>query len=323
VKPDVANAAIARALELVAFESDIDLGPLRIDLAAWWAALKLEAVRTAEDLRAAGATAGKVKLATGFEQASAAREEASPGGGLTAQEALAAFDRGRAEGQDVDALFRRLEADLGLELEDEEEDPGDAPDFPGVVGAMVEEYLWDGERQAPNSSKEHAEFLRAFATLHQEIGLFDALEAQHLIDFAARFAIENELCATDHERRARVLLDALERFARWADAEHELELWIEFEEAHATLIEDLARAAAVSRKLARPIGLDWSAENWARVEAEGREVVRGNERFELELSTAMDDRQLGPREGDWVVGRAKNGRFEAAAVLPRAASRLR
>ncbi|QDU84993.1 hypothetical protein Pla163_21130 [Planctomycetes bacterium Pla163] len=323
VKPDVANAAIARALELVAFESDIDLGPLRIDFAAWWAALKLEAVRTAKQLREDGAAAGRAKLAAGFERASAPADESSTGGGLSAQEALAAFDRGRAEGRDVEALFRQLEADLGLEADDEEDDPGDAPDFPGVVGAMVEEYLWDGERQAADSSAEQAEFLRAFAALHTEIGLFDALEAQHLIDFAARAAIENELCATDHERRARALLDALERFARWADAEHELELWIEFEEAHATLVEDLARAAAVSRKLARPVGLDWSAENWARVEAEGREAVRGNERFELLLSAKIDDRELGPREGDWVVGRAKNGRFEAAAVLPRAASRLR
>lgn len=322
VKPEVANAAIARALELVAFESDIDLGPMRLDLAAWWAALKLEAARTAEKFQSDGAAAGKAKLADGFASASAEREESAPGQALSAKEALEAFDRGRAEGHDVEALFHRLENDLGLE-EDAEEDPGDAPDFPGVIGAMVEEFLWDGERQTPAGLKEHAEFLRAFAALHQDIGIFDALEAQHLIDFAARAAIEKELCAPDHERRARVLLDALERFVRWADTEHDLELWIEFEEAHATLVEDLARAAAVSRRLARPVGLDWSAENWARVEAEGREAVRGEERYELELSSAVEDRDLGPREGDWVVGRAKNGRFEAAAVLPRAASRLR
>lgn len=307
VEAEVANAAIADALDRYAFEGEGDIEALRLDLATWWASLRATAARERQELaRGAGASTAARALSPTEADAPAA----------DAREALAAFDRGREEGKDLDGLFRRLEQDLGLDDADDE-DPGSAPDFPGVVGAMVEEFLWESERDG--GAAVDAELLRAFGRRHREVGVFEQLEARALVDFAARAAIEEELCMPEVERRAAALVETLAAFARWADREHDLALWVEFEPAHARLVEDLPRAAAISRRLARPVGLDWSPAAWARVDEDRRTARVGDDAYEV--ASVPEGAALEP--GDVLVGRADGRRFHAAAVLPRAADLLR
>lgn len=309
IEAGAANVAIGETLDRYAFEGDGDIEALRLDLATWWSSLRSQAA--AEKERAA-----RESTASGAARALAPSADTAPA--ADAREALAAFDRGREEGKDLEGLFRQLEQDLGLD-DDGEDDPGHAPDFPGVVGAMVEEFLWDHEREGTDGAAVDPELLRAFGAGQKELGVFEELDATALVDFAARAAIEEDLCAPEVEERAGRLLDSLAGFARWADREHDLSLWVEFEAAHAGLVEDLPRTAALSRRLARPVGLDWSPSAWARVDEDRRTARVGDDAYDL--ASVPKDAQLEP--GDVLVGRLDGRRFQVAAVLPRAADSLR
>src|SRR6185436_10346258 len=63
--------------------------------------------------------------------------------------AIAEFDRKRREGTPLDQAIRDLEHDLDLEGSDSGEELDDseeaAPDLPGVVAGVVEEFLWEEE----------------------------------------------------------------------------------------------------------------------------------------------------------------------------------
>lgn len=304
IDPNLATAAIADVLDRYAFEAEGDLERLRLDLATWWATLQSEA--------ASGAQNAAVPLA----KPAPAPEPAPPA--ANAREALRAFDEGRAQGRDLAGLFAQLERDLGLD-DDDEEDPGSAPDFPGVVGAMVAEFLWEREHSPDGSEPIAPEPLWQFARHNRELGVFEEIEARSFVDFAARIAIADELCAPDFDSRARELVAALAAFARWADREHELFLWVELEQPFEGLAENLARTARVSRALARPVGLDWSPKGWARYDAAADRAVLADDA--LRPSGLGDGVEF--RDGDVLVGRVKGGRFEVAAVLPTAAATLR
>ena len=56
--------------------------------------------------------------------------------------ALADFDAGREQGQDLEQLFDELERKLGVAPEAPEAEPG-PPAFPGVVAALVGEFRWE------------------------------------------------------------------------------------------------------------------------------------------------------------------------------------
>ncbi|MEZ5979996.1 MAG: hypothetical protein R3F34_17530 [Planctomycetota bacterium] len=235
-----------------------------------------------------------------------------------ARRALEEFDRGRAEGRDLEGLFKDLERDLGLDSGDDE-DPGHAPDFPGVVGAMVEEFVWESERERPGSTAAFAGHLRAFAESKRDIGVFEELAAYDLVDFAARVTIQRDLLGDDTERGADAMLEGLRAFAVWADEAHDLGLWATFERAHAGLLRSLPRVASISRRLQRPVDVDWSPEHWVQTHADGRFVTVGGESYEIEVPRGVDH----PNDEDWIVGRVRGRVFVPAAVLPPEAGRLR
>lgn len=294
----IASAAIEATLERAAFESEADLDALRRALAAWWSAL------------AARASAPRASNSVATEQRAARRAEAA----RDAREALAAFDAGRAQGRDLEALFGQLEADLGLDR-DEPEDPGTAPDFPGVVGALVAEFVWEREHEAPGSTATLRPHLEALAKRYESFGVFDELRARHLLEFATTA----EYAGAQRGRESTTdLLDALRAFAQWAQTEHDHPLWREFEGPHANLERDLARIRGVNARLPRLTTLTWTPSTRARFDARNASaVVRGES-----LPTDMAGGVAGLVEGDWLVGRVRGGRYEVAFVLPECASAL-
>jgi hypothetical protein len=137
--------------------------------------------------------------------------------------AIEAFERGRADGGDLDALFDALERDLALADEPSAEDDAEAvPDFPGVVGAMVEEFRWEVEREHGGAASQSLAPLEHFARFAQQIGVFENMRAHDLLTFTCYRLPESD--AIDNADDARALRTALQRFCRWAEEKKEFSM---------------------------------------------------------------------------------------------------
>lgn len=189
-------------LDELAFETDLDLDDARRRLADLWRSLHAE-------VEPAGSATGP--------------DEAGPADAVDparTRAALERFDAGRAEGLDVEDLFAALEAELGLDAEPEDDDHR-VPDFPGVLGALVQEFLWDGARIAEAD-------LDAFVAEHRELELFvqygaflgvaDELDLDHLRVFLGRWLWEQPAVLAESRDLAR-LGASLGAFLTWL-AEH-------------------------------------------------------------------------------------------------------
>ena len=153
--------------------------------------------------------------------------------------ALEAFDRARASGDDLEAAFAGLAADLGVSVEGEGDPADDAHEFPGVVGAMVEEFLWDvGREQGPEAARRF-EPLRHFSAYGQHIGVFENLGRRDVVDFAGRWLLDEERLAdaADVSR----LVQALEAFCGWCEERHSVPLAESCRDLFPLLREELPR----------------------------------------------------------------------------------
>lgn len=179
----------------------------------------------------------------------ATSEASSPDGPGASREdvaaALEAFDKGRSEGADLEQLFTQLEQDLdcGAGAEGSEPDSEIAPDFPGVLSAVVEEFLWDvtreGEPTTEDEAKQRAEWLREFAKYGAAVGLLEDLNATLVEQFAGRHALfSGRLQSADD---AYAFLGHLEDFCGWLREEHQLGGKEDFEEALGAMAEALPR----------------------------------------------------------------------------------
>lgn len=166
--------------------------------------------------------------------------------GLETRAALEAFDRGRAKGRDLEQLFRELARDLGVDDGEEgsaEEEQG-TPDFPGVVGAMVEEFLWEIEREQGSERARSWGVLRELGNYGRDIGVLEELGRTRLLDFSARWVLDESGLRKSAEVEA--LLEALTAFCQWCEERHDLPLRRQFGE---TL--DLLRASVPRHLLLR------------------------------------------------------------------------
>ena len=121
-------------------------------------------------------------------------------GEARARKALAKFDAGREAGRDLDELFAELEADLGVELDDDDNlmsipdvAPFDSEDFPGAVGALVQEFLWDAARlaQVPLDTFAHTQRdLELFVQFAAFLVNADELSKRHIELFLGRWIWE-------------------------------------------------------------------------------------------------------------------------------------
>ena len=179
--------------------------------------------------------------------------------------ALADFDRGCAEGRDVQALLDDLERDLGLEGEsDSEEDGLEPPVLTGVVEMLVTEFRWEQEAgmgngpaltEAAQASLDH---LSRFGAAFEQPEELDGEALRRLLFF---WAPEQRLPAED----ARALVEALDAFVPWAEAEHDLELASTWKQVRSGVAE-LERVLAMNAEL--PTVLDTGGELFEVLEAE-------------------------------------------------------
>jgi uncharacterized protein YjiS (DUF1127 family) len=215
--------ALAAVLERLAFETEVDLEAARRMLLAAWIEL-------------AGPGAAVVEPA--------ARESARD---RDVRAALEAFDRGRQEGRDLERLFADLQRDLGIE-EDDEVAVDVAPDFPGVVGAVVEEFLWETEQELGADVADSLAPIRKLAEYGQGIGVFENLGRRDLLTFAAVWLPERgELADADSARAA---LSALRTFCAWAVERQGSEHLASFGASLDSLDQSLPRIVDANRFLA-------------------------------------------------------------------------
>jgi len=223
---------LGEMLDELAFETSIDLESARRLLVRFWS-------RSAPLL----GPAGKARVRRRSQG-----DGEGDGEGVNVRKAMEAFDAGRKAGADLETLFRALEQDLELEGSALEEDHP-APDFPGVVGAMVEEFLWEvGQTEGPEAAAGH-EALRPLGRFGQSIGTFENLNGDDLLRFTTFWIHEERLLREPEEARA--LLRALRAFCEWAQREHEVPLLDQFGSTLGELEHSLPRVAAANGALGR------------------------------------------------------------------------
>ncbi len=290
--------AVGAILDELAFQTDVDLDRARSLLLEGWSGLHRDRARRATE-----------------------EQPASPRGGDSVLDSLREFDRDRAAGLDLESSFRELERRLGIEPETEGNDP-EAPDFPGVVGAMVEEYLWETEREHGEERRRAHEGLRAFGGYTEGLGVFENLSARDFLSFATFWIPESRRLKSGAE--AERLVEALGAFGRWAAESQGLDdLREPLEEHFAHLSENLARAVVANALLVAEGQEDGELFEFLRPEAAGSARVRDQAGEEREV--AFETRLLGVLEsGDLLRGHTRqDGVFVVSCCYPPEAAALR
>lgn len=232
-----AQDVLSEILDELAFESAVDLDAARRALLAAWAQLARRGPGDGPSL-------------TPREQADAR----APNPHSDVARAVARFEERRRAGEPVAQLLDELERDLALGDDTERGAGPDAEgdpilDFPGVVGAMVEEFLWETSTQhGPEASSVHAN-LRDLGRSAENVGVFENLRGRDLLVYAGWWLPENGTLGGADDARARI--SSLAVFCRWAEAEHEVLLHTEFHETLARLGTSLPRVAEANQRRTR------------------------------------------------------------------------
>lgn len=216
--------ALGRILDELAFETDVDLAAARVAIIQAWEALSDEPAEGAAEPTAA------------VEPSAAA--------------AVDRFKEARDRGGDPAELIAALQRDLGIDEDDD--GPGDvpAPDFPGVVGAMIDEMRWELGATRPDFDVEALGPLRHLATFARPIGVFEELRGADLFKFSTFWLQETRALTSDDE--ARGLVGALREFCEWALDAHEVDLGSEFLDALDGLETSLPRMRRANDALGEP-----------------------------------------------------------------------
>lgn len=244
-----AGDVLERVLNQLAFESNIDLEAARQALCTFWFASGKDAPNAPETTvldsipKPATIATPAAPAAETHTQGKSRRElndEAIEKERL--REALEALDQGRAQGGNVEQLFEQLEQELGLDGEGaEEEELTPAPEFTGVVGAMVEEFLWDTGRVVDAESIAALAILRLLSEFGQPIGVFEALGERELMVFCGCWLLEGRHLSG--AAQAEQLLAGLEAFCTWVEEQHQHPLATKFGGGLASFKESLPRLA--------------------------------------------------------------------------------
>ncbi len=212
-----AQDTLGEILDELAFDTELDLEKARLRLLGAWAALAPEP----DEPMDAGPRAPDPRAA------------------------IAAFDEARRSGASLEEIFQRLERDLGLDAIGGDEEDGDSPlpDFPGVVGAIVQEFVWETSLTDPAAAGRWR-ILEKLGRFAAPIGLLEELDSPALLRFATFWVLEYD--ELPDERAATELVEALSAFATWAEQVHELDLGAAHEPL-ATLGESLPRVWRANR----------------------------------------------------------------------------
>jgi hypothetical protein len=308
------NDPVGWILDELAFESDIDLKEARKAISLLWQALDREARVSVK---------APARAALSEEEES----ELSPANEAKRTEALARFDKGRDEGQDMDKLFQELEHELGIIDADEGEDSSRVPDFPGVLGALMQEFLWDQSRIADASLESQAskhKSLELFIQYGSFLGLAEELGREHIEIFLSRWLWEAGM-GSGGEYDLSNLAASLGTFCQWLEEHHGHEIW----KSSADLVEaasaDLSRLSKLNQKL---LEVERASEEAFRLfeyvgspdSPDGKDRWQTDTGNTLEASApaALEGEDL--RSGDLLLGFVSDSELTACRVYPATAA---
>lgn len=233
--PYGAEDPLGSLLDRLAFETPLDLDAVRpVLIAAWW---QLHREEIARDARKGGSETRA--------------PDVIPSATDDVAEVLAEFERRRKNGAPVEPLLRELEQRLALDdgTDSAGEEETAAPDFPGVVGAMIDEFLWESGLEFGEKACAELTILRSFGRFASDIGVFENLRTHDLLRFTCHALPESgELDTADS---ARELLTALGRFCAWVEEKHEIPLHSEFKDTLRSLQSSLPRIIEANRRRTR------------------------------------------------------------------------
>jgi hypothetical protein len=296
IAPAVGDAAGA-ILDQLAFHSDVDLETARALILRAWPAL----TERGDAHEPAGETEAHERT--------------------TVLAFLQECDRDRAAGLGMEESFRELERRLGLDLDDGDEETR-APDFPGVVGAMVEEFLWETERMVGVEQRLAHEGLRAFGAYTERVGVFENLSAREFLSFAAFWLPESRRLTSGAE--AERMIAALHAFGAWAAENQGLdELRGSLDGRLSSLSRNLPRVVVANALLPKAPEVTGELFEYRGRRTRGRALVRDVSGEEREVQ--LEGRLLSLlEEGDLFRGHtSQDGEFVVSCCYPPEAAELR
>jgi hypothetical protein len=260
---------LAEVMETLAFETDVDLEAARTALIKAW------------DLMSVAATSPAAPGAP--SKPSESSDDADR------EEAIDAFARGRARGEDAASLLQKLEENLGIAGDGPDEEGAEeaAPDFPGVVGAMVDEMRWEMSATRDGFDVETLAPLQHLAIFARPIGVFEELKGRDLFQFTTFWVQETRALTSDPEAVA--LVAALREFCEWALDAHEVDLGSEFLDALDGLETSLPRMRRAND------ALEPGPTDPVEAEGDGYQVVAVDSQQPASFETSGD--RLAPRGG--------------------------
>lgn len=244
-----ADDALAPLLDALAFDTGADLDEARRVLIAAWHALASEGPGAGKSLQPAGTpTQRSADIDT----------------------AIAHFQQGTREGRPLAQMLDELERELDLATEPDEDELAPAPDFPGVVGAMVVEFLWEMAQAHGAAQAAELRILESLGESARDVGVFENFSVRDLARFAGVHAVDRGIVRTAAD--AQQLVAALRKFCRWAREEHEVDLGAEGEGFLKRLESELPRVAeANARRTRQAEGGDYA--ELLHIEPDGRADV--------------------------------------------------
>lgn len=219
---------LSEVLDRLAFDTSIDLDQARRALVHAW-----------EELATRGPGKGAVVPRTKAPTSDVSR-------------ALADFEDARKRGVSLERAFQDLEADLDLADEPGEDDldaVAPAPDFPGVVGAIVDEFLWERENVEGTPTTAAEESLRLLSRFAAPIGVFENFGERDLLAYTCHWLPESGALTSADAALAH--LGALSSFCRWAEETQAVPLHSAFKSVLQGLANSLPRIVEANLRRTR------------------------------------------------------------------------
>ncbi len=287
------SEAVTRILNALAFEEQVDLEQAQRVLAQLWAAESDPSATCAPEAASGDSTAATKSF------------------GKDAHAALKRFDQERAKGHDTEGLYSQLAQELGLDGDDEEQGEITLPDFPGVVGAMVEEFLWDVERTQGPAVADSLGRIRLLAEFGADIGVFETLGRSQILDYAGRWLLDSGKLEGPEDARASI--QALTEFCAWTQEQHDHPIMDECAEFLGPLAKSLPRLAELKKHCAEQS----STHKPYSVLAIGEQGISLADENGRKISAAIQlaESQL-LRDGDLLHGAIKEDTFQLSACYP-------
>ncbi|MFN0208044.1 MAG: SEC-C domain-containing protein [Planctomycetota bacterium] len=241
-------------LNEIAFETDVDLETGRRILPAYALALR-NAKKKREGANAMNPRIVKDELRAKSDELCNCGSGEVYGNCCLPKDAIARFDAGRANGEQLNDLFQHLAAAMGVEDDDEDDDsPSVEISQLPPIAPMVEEYLWESSQSGKTNDPADAALLEAFARSIDEgpgaPGDAAGVRPEHL----QRFFAKDRYCQLNAPGAGAISLDAaaLRQFAIWLRDEHGIDWISSLQQINEESLADADRLAAANELLAEP-----------------------------------------------------------------------